>query len=226
MLRTLVYLGFPVLLAGCTGPLSTLDPGGPAATSIATLWWVMLAGAAALFVLVMTLYALVIWRPDWGARVSPTRWIVLGGLGLPAVVLTPLVASALVTGERLLPLGSAEPLRIEAEAQRWTWTFRYPGSGDIKTEGTLHLPVGVPVDIVVTSRDVIHAFWIPRLAGKIDAVPGHTNILRIRADVQGRYQGLCNEFCGSGHSGMRFDVVAHPAADFSTAIAHPEAGRK
>lgn len=186
----------------------------------------MLAGAAALFVLVMALYALVILRPDWGARVSPARWIVLGGLCLPAVVLTPLVAYALVAGERLLPLGSAEPLRIEAEARRWMWTFRYPGPGEIKTEGVLHLPVGLPVDIAVTSGDVIHAFWVPRLAGKIDAVPGHTNILRIRVDVPGRYQGLCNEFCGAGHSNMRFDVVAHPAADFSAAIAHPDAGTK
>ena len=226
VLRALVYLGFPVLLAGCTGPLSTLDPGGPAATSIAALWWVMLAGAALLFVLVMILYALVVWRPGWGAQVSPTRWIVLGGLCLPAVVLTPLLAYALVTGERLLPLDGAEPLRIEAQAQQWTWTFRYPGHGEIKTEGVLHLPVGIPVDVVVTSRDVIHAFWIPRLAGKIDAVPGHANFLRIKVDVPGRYQGLCNEFCGRGHSGMRFDVIAHSEADFAAAIAKPDAAGK
>ena len=184
----------------------------------------MLAGAAALFVFVMTLYVLAVWRPEWGVRVSPTRWIVLGGLCLPAIVLMPLVAYALVTGERLLPLNVAEPLRVEAVAQQWTWTFRYPGHGGVKTVGVLHLPAGVPVDVVVTSRDVIHAFWIPRLAGKVDAVPGHTNLLRIRADVQGRYQGLCNEFCGGGHSGMRFDVVAHPAAEFPAAIAAASKG--
>jgi len=88
------------------------------------------------------------------------------------------------------------------------------------------LPAGVLVEVVVTSRDVIHAFWIPRLAGKIDAVPGHANLLRIQADVPGRYQGLCNEFCGTGHSGMRFDVIVHPAAEFSTAIAKPDATGK
>jgi cytochrome c oxidase subunit 2 len=104
--------------------------------------------------------------------------------------------------------------------------FRYPGNGGVKTEGILHLPAGVPVDVAVTSRDVIHAFWIPRLAGKIDAVPGHTNLLRIQASVPGRYQGLCNEFCGSGHSGMRFDVIVHPTAEFSTAIAKPDATGK
>jgi cytochrome c oxidase subunit 2 len=186
----------------------------------------MLTGAAVLFVLVMALFAVAIWRPGWGARVSSARWIVVGGLCLPAIVLTPLVAYGLITGERLLPRRAAEPVRIEAEGRQWNWTFRYPGYGGIKTEGVLHLPAGVPVDIAVTSVDVIHAFWIPRLAGMIDAVPGHTNLLRIEADVPGRYQGICNQFCGLGHSEMRFDVIVHPAADFATAIARPDAAGK
>jgi len=194
--------------------------------SIANLWWTMLTGAALLFVLVMVLFALVMCRPSWGARISPARWIVLGGLCLPVVVLTPLVAYGLMTGERLLPRPSAEPLRVEAEARQWIWTFRYPGYGGVRTEGVLHLPAGIPVDVVVTSVDVIHAFWIPRLAGKIDAVPGHTNLLRIQADRPGSYQGICNEFCGSGHSGMRFDVVVHPATEFATQISKPDAAGK
>ena len=89
----------------------------------------------------------------------------------------------------------------------------------METENVLHLPAGIPVDIVVTSRDVIHAFWIPRLAGKIDAVPGHVNLLRIQADEPGRYEGLCYEFCGLGHARMRFVVIVHPAEDFSAALA-------
>ena len=225
-LRILVYLGGPLALAGCTGPQSTLDPAGPAAASIATLWWAMLTGAAVLFVLVMTLLAVAIWRPGWGQRLSAARWIVVGGLCLPAVVLTPLVAYALITGERLLLRRAAEPVRIEAEGRQWSWTFRYPRYGGIKTEGVLHLPAGVPVDVAVTSVDVIHAFWIPRIAGMIDAVPGHTNLLRIEADVPGLYQGICNQFCGLGHGEMRFDVIVHPAADFATAIARPDAAGK
>ena len=75
---------------------------------------------------------------------------------------------------------------------------------------------------MVTSRDVIHSFWIPRLAGKIDAIPGHANVLRIQADAPGRFEGLCAEFCGVGHPGMRFQVVAHPAADFPAALAQAE----
>jgi cytochrome c oxidase subunit II len=202
-----------------------LDPAGPAASSIATLWWAMLAGAVVLFALVMALFALAVRSPGWGAA-SPARWIVFGGLCLPAVVLTPLVAYALITGERLLPRQAAEPMRVEAEGRQWNWTFRYPGYGGIKTVGVLHLPAGVPVDVAVTSVDVIHAFWIPRIAGMIDAVPGHTNLLRVQADAPGRYQGICNQFCGLGHSLMRFDVIVHPAAEFAAAIARPDAAGK
>jgi cytochrome c oxidase subunit 2 len=206
-------------LSGCSGPLSTLDPSGPAAASIATLWWVMLAGAAALFALVLALFALAIRRPGWGSGVSPARWIVLGGLVLPAVLLPPLVAYALIAGERLLPLRGATPARIEAEGRQWVWTFRYPDYGEVETRNVLHLPAGVPVDIVVSSPDVIHAFWVPRLAGQIDAVPGHVNRLRIEADRPGRYEGLCAQFCGLGHAAMRFVVIVHPAADFAAALA-------
>jgi len=220
--RAAVNLGAAAALAGCAGPLSTLDPSGPAASVIARLWWVMLAGSGALFLLVMGLFAAAYLRPGWGASVSPYRWIVLGGLGLSAVVLVPLVAYGLAAGERLLPLPGSTAVRIEVRAERWGWTFGYPDQGGKRTAGVLHLPAGTPVDIVVTSRDVIHSFWIPRLAGKIDAIPGRVNVLRIQADAPGRYEGQCAEMCGIGHSGMRFEVVAHPATEFAAAVAQAE----
>jgi cytochrome c oxidase subunit 2 len=179
----------------------------------------MLIGAAVLFAVVMVLFALVILRPGWGSSVSPGRWIVLGGLVLPAAVLLPLIAYALAAGERLLPLTGGAPLRIEAVGRQWAWTFRYPDYGGAETRNVLHMPAGAPVDIVLTSQDVIHAFWIPRFAGKIDAVPGHVNRLRIQADQPGRYAGQCNEFCGLGHAGMRFDVIVHQPADYAAALA-------
>jgi len=205
-------------LAGCSGPASTLDPAGGAAGVIATLWWVMLAGSTILFALVMVLFVLVIRRPGWGSGVTPARWLVLGGLVLPAFVLVPLVAYGLVAGERLLPLSGATT-RIQAEGRQWTWTFRYPDHGGVQTRNVLHLPAGVPVDIVVTSADVIHSFWVPRMAGKIDAVPGHANHLRLQADAPGRYDGRCSEFCGLGHTKMRFSVIVHRADDFAAALA-------
>ncbi len=179
----------------------------------------MLVGAVCLFVLVMGLFALAFLRPGFGTSVPPQRWVVLGGLVLPAFVLIPLVAYGLVTGERLLPLPGTKPPRIEVRAERWGWTVRYPDHGGKTIRGRMLLPAGTPVDIVVTSRDVIHAFWIPRLAGKIDAIPGRVNVLRIQADAPGRYEGRCAEFCGAGHAGMQFEVVVHPAGDFAAALA-------
>jgi cytochrome c oxidase subunit 2 len=222
-LRAAVNLGAMTILAGCAGPLSTLDPSGPAAEAIARLWWVMLAGSLVLFALVMVLFAAAFLRPGFSASVPSQRWIVLGGLALPGVVLVPLVAYGLVAGERLLPLPGVTPPRIEVRAERWGWTFRYPDQGGKTTAGVLHLPAGAPVDIVVTSRDVIHSFWIPRLAGKMDAIPGRVNILRIQADAPGHYEGTCAEFCGVGHAGMRFEVIAHPAAEFADALAKADA---
>jgi len=218
VLRAAVNLGAIAVLAGCSGSLSTLDPAGPAAEAIARLWWVMLAGSLVLFALVMFLFAAAFLRPGFSAAVPAHRWIVLGGLALPAVVLVPLVAYGLSSGEHLLPLPGATPPRVEVRAEQWGWTFRYPDYGG-KTTRVLHLPAGTPVDMVVTSRDVIHSFWIPRLAGKMDAIPGRVNVLRIQADAPGRYEGTCSEFCGIGHAGMRFEVVAHPAGDFPAALA-------
>ncbi len=222
-MRAAVQLGSATTLAGCGGSLSALAPSGPAAASIATLWWTMLAGSTILFALVMVIFALVIRRPGWGSSVSPERWIVLGGLVLPALILVPLVTYGMIVGERLLPLPARASEHIEAEGRQWVWTFRYPDNGGVKTVGTLHLPAGVPIDITVSSLDVIHGFWIPRLAGKIDAVPGHVNHLRVEANDPGRYEGLCSEFCGLGHTAMRFVVVVHPAKDFSAALAQAAA---
>jgi len=86
----------------------------------------------------------------------------------------------------------------------------------IRLHNELHIPANTPVDIYVTSSDVIHSFWVPRLAGKIDAIPGHTSVLRLEADEPGDYRGQCAEFCGRGHAHMQFRVSAHSKTDFET----------
>ncbi len=179
----------------------------------------MLIGAALLLVLVVVLFLLVVRRPGWGSSLSPMRWVVLGGLALPAAVLVPLVAYGLIAGERLLPLPGAAPPRIEAIGKQWTWRFRYPEQGGVETVSVLHLRAGTPVDILVRSEDVIHSFWVPRLGGKIDAVPGQVNRLRLQADVPGAYEGQCAEFCGLSHTQMRFKVIVHRPEDYAAALA-------
>ena len=215
--KALLLIGTPVVLAGCSGELSTLDPAGPRAANLATLWWVMLAGSVLLFLLVMVLLALAYFRSEWISRITPMQWIVGGGLLLPIPVLVLLTGTALVLGEQLLPKGEA-PVRVEAHAQRWAWSFSYPGGGAIAGE-TLHVPAGEPVDIVVTSQDVIHSLWVPRLGGKIDAIPGHSNVIRLEADEPGIYWGQCAEYCGEGHDNMRFRVEAHNRAEFDALVA-------
>ena len=214
-----------VVLAGCSGPLSTLDPAGPAATSIATLWWLMLGGSAVLLVLVTALPLLSFVRPRFGTGVSWQRFVFIGGVGVPGATLLALLVYALLVGERLLPHPASDVLRIQATGQQWHWSFSYDHAGGTRTSAdVMHMPAGRLVDVHVTSGDVIHSFWIPRLAGKIDGTPGHSTVVRIKADQPGKYQGICAEFCGAGHTGMEFAVQVHPERDYHDAIARLRAG--
>ena len=197
-------------LTGCATPLSALDPAGPAADNIATLWWVMFWGATVLFVLVLGLVGLSLFRPALIARIKPMHWIIGGGLVMPVPILLALLVAALLLGEQLLPTpGAVRPLRVEAHASQWQWRFSYPETAGAGETDILHLPSGQAVDIVVTAEDVIHSFWIPRLGGKIDAIPGHQNVIRLQADKPGVYRGICAEYCGEGHDTMGFSVEAH-----------------
>lgn len=216
-----VAAGAALSLTGCSGPLSTLDPAGPAAASIAALWWVMLAGAAALFGLVTVLLLAAFVKPGMGARTPAQLWLTGGGLVLPGIVLTPLLLYALWSGERLLAHPAGDAIRIDAEARQWHWTFTYPDAeGSARTSaGVLHIPANRAVDVRVSSTDVIHSFWVPRLAGKIDAIPGHVNVLRLSAVRPGVYRGVCAEFCGVGHTGMEVVVEAHPPEEYAARLA-------
>ncbi|WP_431470824.1 cytochrome c oxidase subunit II [Sphingosinithalassobacter sp. LHW66-3] len=172
----------------------------------------MLAGAGAIFGLVMVLLALAFTRRQ-RRPVSPRLWIVGGGLVFSSAVLAALLFYGLVAGERLLPREDPRLVRVEAESSRWRWTFRHQieAGAPIEMQDVLHIPAGRPVDVVLTTRDVIHAFWVPRLAGKMDAIPGHRNVLRIEADEPGVYPGVCAEYCGIGHARHNFRVIAHDA---------------
>jgi len=179
----------------------------------------MFWGALVLFALVMGLLALALLRPAAVASLTPRHWIVGGGLVMPVPILIALLVAALLLGERLLPTpGGATPIRIEAHARQWQWQFTYPDMPGAAPTGILHLPAGEPVDIVVTAADVIHSFWVPRLGGKIDAIPGHTNVIRLQADRPGVYRGMCSEYCGEGHDTMDFEARAHAPADYAAAV--------
>lgn len=200
-------------LAGCEGATSILDPAGPAARTIATLWWTMLIGATLIFALVIGLV-----RAAFRPRRAPVDeaaqervWILGLGLGFTLSVLAGLLVYGLVVGERLLPRSEAGVVAVSAEARRWSWDFGYADRPGLVSENVLHIPAGRPVDVSITSADVAHSFWVPRLAGKLDAIPGHVNVLRIEADRPGVYAGLTAEFNGERYTRHVFEVVAHDA---------------
>jgi heme/copper-type cytochrome/quinol oxidase subunit 2 len=208
----------PFALVGCEESLSAVHPAGPAARAVAELWWTMLAGSALIFLLVMALLAASFRRGGEG-RAAHRVWIVGLGLAFPLSVLAALLLWGLVLGERYLVPGRGAAEVVRAEARQWEWTFFYPGSVRAATENILYIPSGRPVDVEITSVDVIHSFWVPRLAGKLDAIPGHVNVLRLQADAPGEYLGVSAEFSGWGYLGHRFVVHALDDAGWTAFLA-------
>lgn len=209
-------------LAGCVERLSVLHPAGPAADTIASLWWVLLIGATAIFLLVMALLLPAFRHRSPKASDEGQRdrlWLWGLGIAFPAATLAVLTIYGLVIGERLLPRDAPDLVTVRAEARQWAWTFGYEDAPGHETEDVLHIPAGRPVDVEITSADVIHSFWVPRLAGKLDAIPGHVNVLRIEADVPGDYAGQSAEFSGRGYREHVFTVQAHDPASWDAFLA-------
>ena len=198
-----------------------LHPAGPAARTIADIWWIMLACGMAIFAVVMIVLIMALRRaadppgPDDSAG-DARLWMWGFGLVFPMITLAALTGYGLFIGERLLPTGAPDLVTVSAEARQWAWTFRYADKPALATVGVLHIPAGRPVDVAITSTDVIHSFWVPRLAGKLDAIPGHMNVLRIEAAAPGIYAGQSAEFSGRGYREHVFSVQAHDAASWAT----------
>lgn len=144
------------------------------------------------------------------------RWIWMG-VGISLVPLLVSVVWTVGVLAKVGPLPKNPGLTIEVAARRWWWDVSYPGgSADqtFRTANEIHIPVGVPVLLKLASRDVIHSFWVPKLGGKMDVIPGQTNLAWIEAKAPGRYFGQCAEFCGFQHAHMALEVVAEPPAQF------------
>ncbi len=150
-------------------------------------------------------------RADEGQRPDRVHrwWLVGGGLVLPISAMTLIMMVGVPLGQRMLPLPvpGGEPLKIEVTAHQWWWDVYYPATGN-SLRNVIHIPAGQPVDLHLTSADVVHSFWVPRLGGKLDMIPGRTNVLRLAADEPGTYRGACAEFCGLNHAHMKFEVIA------------------
>jgi cytochrome c oxidase subunit 2 len=200
-----------------------LSPGGSEAEAIATLGWIMFGGAGAIFLGVM---GLAVYAHLGGERLrrhlASNRFVFAGGVLFPAATLIALLIYGLVlTGARVAAT-PADALRIEVTGEQWWWRVHYPPSGsapELVTANEIRIPTGREVEIRLSSADVIHSFWVPGLAGKVDMVPGTVNRIRLRATDPGTYRGQCAEFCGGPHALMAFYVVALEPAQFEDWLA-------
>jgi cytochrome c oxidase subunit 2 len=199
-----------------------LDPQGPFSNTVTTLAWVLMALMALIFVLVCAAMWVALFGSDGlRARLGGERVVRWFGLVVPAGVLFLLLAwsMALVSG---LTTVRGDELRMRIAGNIYWWRVSYldaAGREWLADANELHIPVGQPVVIDMVSEDVIHSFWVPKLGGKMDMIPGRTNRLKLQADKPGVYGGQCAEFCGGAHSLMGFVVVAHEAADWQRWLA-------
>jgi cytochrome c oxidase subunit 2 len=205
---------------------ASLRPQSVAAAQIASLGWVMFVLGAVIWIGVTALMLVGLFRrrrtpgtyaplpEDHRARIV-NLWILGGGIVMPTLVIIGLIVLN-VGALRSIPVAtSSAGLVIEVIGHQWWWEVRYPDR-DITLTDEIRIPAGQPVQVRLSSIDVIHSFWVPELHGKFDLIPGRTHVIVLQADQPGEYPGRCAEFCGRGHARMSFTVVAMPPEDFTT----------
>ena len=234
MLKARVW---PVLLAllsavACAGedfPQSTLHPKSDFGWAIQDLfagifWW-----AVVVFVVVegLLLYTIIRYRARPGSpKPSQTHGhtaLEIGWTITPALILIFIAVPTVRTIFTTQGQAPAGALKVEVVGHQWWWEFRYPELG-IVTANELHLPVGRPVGLEMTTVDVVHSFWIPALGGKRDVINNRVNRLSFRPDTLGVYLGQCAEYCGDSHANMRVRVFVETDSAFQAWVARETGG--
>jgi len=246
--RCLPGVSTALLLVGCSSPQDYMHAGGPAAAGLAHLGWTSLLAAGAATVIMWLLLGWISLRPRGTlAEHAPVdansgqKWILYGGFLWPLVVLVGLYSVMLVT-LRAYPMETAPhgficradpttcpPAAIRIVGHQWWFDVQYLFDREdlnVQNATEIHVPVGKPVVLELVTRDVIHSFWIPKLHGKVDLVPGQTNEIEIQAGAPGVYDGECAEFCGQQHAHMRLLVVAQKDEEFGAWLAAQRAPAK
>ncbi len=236
-LRRAACILAPVLLAaGCAGVQSALEPAGVEAVHIDRLLRLVTLFLALVFAGVLVATAIALAGPHaWREKLASEHLVVHAGMVFPLVALSVLLGYGIwVMGQggsaqagvglrldediaaafEALP---ASGLRIAVTGERWWWRVEYVTADGRRfaSANELRLPVGEPVPVLLASADVIHSFWVPKLAGKLDMIPGRVNTLTLEATAPGVSRGQCAEYCGGAHALMSFFVVAMPPAEFA-----------
>jgi cytochrome c oxidase subunit 2 len=206
--------------AAGAAPASALTPAGADAQLIADFFWWMAVGAAIIWVAALGFLFYCLRAPRRPPQ--PRRVVVTGGLVLPTVLLAGLV------GRGVPPIAdlvdgppAADALRVRVAGEQWWWRVRYAdgNGGEIESANQLRLPRGQTTHLELTSDNVIHAFWVPSIAGKIDMIPGRTTYLTLEPTRTGTFRGVCAEYCGTSHARMTFDVVVLEPEAFAAWLA-------
>jgi cytochrome c oxidase subunit II len=205
---------------------SVLAPSGTQASSIHGLWMLMLSVTTAVFVAVLIGVAMAVVRGTRNrtAERQATSDSALGravgvAVGLSVVILLMLLTASVWTGRAIASLRASSAVTIEITGHQWWWEIQYEegtAARRVVTANEIHIPSGRPIALKVTSRDVIHSFWVPNLQGKRDLIPGYTTAIWLQADRRGTFRGQCAEFCGLQHAHMAIDVVAESDEDFES----------
>jgi cytochrome c oxidase subunit 2 len=206
-------------------PQDTFDPQGPVARKLDRLITPVFITAGVVFVLVealVVIFAIKYRRrsdDDSPVQVHGNARLELAWTIAPAVILAIVAVGTLATIAEInrVPKGP-DVVNVNVTGHQWWWEYQYPKEG-VTTANELHIPVNRKVAISLTSVDVMHNFWPPKLAGKIYAIPGRINHMVIEADKPGIYYGQCAEFCGLSHANMRLRVVAHSQDDYDNWVA-------
>jgi cytochrome c oxidase subunit 2 len=223
---------------------SVIDPAANSgAELIDQLGTVLYVGGGAIFVVVMILAIYGVYGR--GRAINAQRWIIGGGLIFPAVTLTVLLVYSLAVGNGLSAIGTSNALqlflecfgvgnrsaagatsdgvlRVHVIGKQWWWEVRYeqPGSDErVVLANEIRLPTNQAVELVLSTTDVIHSFWAPSLAGKVDMIPGRTTRLRLQTSEEGTYRALCAEYCGGQHALMTLFVVTEDPSEFKAWLA-------
>ncbi len=228
--RGLALMALLPPLTGCAGtPLSYMTGSGSASGD--TLQWIAwgFSGIAVLVTLIITVMIGLAIRAslrraqlssrDSVSRESDGLGFIYWGVGLSMPVLVAMAIWNFVATRAIAAPGTPTQMTVEITGHRWWWEIRYRDADHpdhiVTTANQLVIPTGVPVRIDLTSADVIHDFWVPKLGPKMDMIPGKTNVTWLNARDPGTYRGQCAEYCGLEHAHMAFEVTAMPPAEFA-----------
>jgi cytochrome c oxidase subunit 2 len=200
---------------------SALDPAGPQSSRIDHLWWFLFVICAIVWVVVAVALMRGLFRKRVEGKAVSERAAtrtVSGAVAITALILLAILVVSAVTGRSLASSPSPHnELNVNIMGHQWWWEFQYvdgPPNRHVTTANEMHIPVGRPVRIHISSDDVIHSFFVPDLYGKLDLIPMHWNTTWFQADRPGIYHGQCAEYCGLEHAKMGFLVIADPADQF------------